>query len=144
MKNIKLYETFIEGSPDAIPVNFGEMFIKFLWVRDQAHIFHWQTKLNSHHTILGDFYEDYLEELDELAEVIFGKTGGTFSVGSGTMKLVDYSEDNLLTYLKEVSTIFEKDLPDLFPRTSENEGIYHVLGDILEIVQKTKYLLSQE
>lgn len=122
----------------------GPLFLKFLWVRDQAHIFHWQTKSNSQHVILGDFYEDYLEELDELAEVIFGQTGHTCSVGDGVLKLMDYSEENLQKYIREITTIFTYEFPMYFPDINENIAIYHILGDLLEVINKFKYLMSQK
>jgi len=124
--------------------DYGTMFLKFLWVRDQAHIFHWQAKMNSHHVILGSFYEDYLEELDELAETIFGKTGKTFTIGSGTMNFKDYSEENLKMYLQKVPMIFGEYITKQFPNIPENAGIYHVIGDILEVINKMRYLMSQK
>ena len=122
----------------------GPLFLKFLWVRDQAHIFHWQTKLNAQHVILGDFYEEYLNELDELAESIFGQTGHTCSIGEGTIKLVDYSESNLQNYLKEITNIFTVEFTKYFPNTTENIALYHILGDLLEVINKLKYLISQK
>jgi len=124
--------------------DLGPLFLKFLWVRDQAHVFHWQTKLNSHHVILGDFYEEYLEELDELAESIFGQTGHICSVGEGIIKLTDYSEQSVQSYLKEVTNIFTTEFPKYFPNTTENTGLYHVLGDLIEVINKLKYLMAQK
>jgi len=145
MENIKLYEDFNDEEAIAkADDNLGTLILKFLWVRDQAHIFHWQTKLNSHHVILGDFYESYIDELDELAENLFGKSGGTFTLGSGEIKLVDYSDENLSSYLDETTRIFDEEFVKYFPKTAENEGIYHVLGDVMEEINKVKYLLSQE
>ncbi len=124
--------------------DLSELFIKFLWVRDQAHVFHWQTKLNAEHVILGQFYDDYLDEIDELAESIFGKYGKTFEVGKYKIELVDYSEINLKKYLDELTFLFTKEFKLYFPNTIENIDLYHIIGDILELVNKLKYLLSQK
>ena len=124
--------------------DLSELFIKFLWVRDQAHVFHWQTKLNAEHVTLGQFYDDYLDEIDELAESIFGKYGKTFKVGKYKIELVDYSEINLKKYLDELTFLFTKEFKLYFPNTIENIDLYHIIGDILELVNKLKYLLSQK
>ena len=124
--------------------DFGKLMLKFLWVRDQAHIFHWQTKLNAEHVTFGDFYEEYLGELDELAESIFGKKGDTFSIGKGAIKLVDYSDSNIKMYLEKVTNVFTKEFPEYFEKNNDNIGLYHTIGDILELISKLKYLLSQK
>lgn len=122
----------------------GELFLKMLWIRDQAHVFHWQTKFNAEHMTLGAFYEEYLSELDELAEVIFGKTGKTFTIGDGSINLSDYSDKNLSMYLEKTSKVFMKDFPKIFPNNNENIDIYHIVGDILEVINKMRYLMSQK
>jgi hypothetical protein len=132
------------GISDSSTKDFGNLIIKFLWVRDQAHIFHWQTKSNSHHVALGEFYESYLEELDKLAESIFGKTGKTFTVGTHKIELVDYSGDNLKKYLTNVCDLFEKEFIEYFPNKFLNLGIYNILGDIVKLINKLKYILSQK
>ena len=93
---------------------------------------------------LGAFYEEYLSELDELAEVIFGKTGKTFTIGDGSINLSDYSDKNLSMYLEKTSKVFMKDFPKIFPNNNENIDIYHIVGDILEVINKMRYLMSQK
>lgn len=124
--------------------DMSDLFMDFLWIRDQAHVFHWQTKSNSQHVILGEFYENYLEELDELAESIFGKTGKTCQVGKGTIQLVDFSDDNLKNYLNKVTEIFNIKFKKVFPEMPENTDLYHIYGDIMELINKLKYLISQK
>lgn len=124
--------------------NISDLFIKFLWVRDQAHIYHWQTKTNSHHVNLGEFYENYLEKIDELAESIFGKTGKTFTINGETIKLNNFSEDNFKDYLKNITNLFNVEFKKTFPNNNDNVDVYNTLGDILEIINKLKYLSSQK
>jgi hypothetical protein len=66
-----------------------------------------------------------------------------FELGTGKMELMDYSEENLKNYLDKVTMIFEEKFQQFFPNNDKNLGIYHVLGDVLELVGKLKYLLSQ-
>lgn len=122
----------------------GDFILKALWVREQAHVFHWQIKSNSHHVALGDFYNDYLDELDELVEGIIGSTGKVFSIGNGSIQIVDYSESNLKSFLEKLTSLFTSEFQKTFPETLENKGIYHTIGDILELISKLKYLLSQQ
>lgn len=124
--------------------DLGTLFLKMFWIRDQAHIFHWQTPNNAQHVILGDFYEAYLEELDELAEGIFGQSGKTFTLGKGRIDLMDYSPENVLMFLNKASEIFQNDFSTQFPNTPLNLGLYHTVGDILELINKAKYLNSQK
>lgn len=146
IEKFKLGGKTIERKDECVQADndFGKLMLKFLWVRDQAHVFHWQAKFNHHHVNLGDFYEEYLEELDELAESIFGKKGQTFTIGEGSIKLMDYSEESLMMYLDKIPKIFTEEFSTHFPENKENIGLYHTLGDILELISKLKYLLSQK
>jgi hypothetical protein len=122
----------------------GTLFLKMLWVRDQAHIFHWQTPNNAQHVMLGDFYDAYLGELDELAEGVFGQSGKTFTLGKGKIDIMDYSEENVKMFLNKAAHIFQEEFPMQFPNTPLNLGLYHTVGDILELINKAKYLNSQK
>lgn len=143
MKNLLNFKDFLNENVSA-STSLGELILKFLWVRDQAHIFHWQTKSNSIHTTLGDFYELYLEKIDELVECIFGMTEETFKIGTGSIELVDLSEDSLDVYKKTVVDIFESDFPKIFQKTDKTENLYNIINDILGELNKLKYLLSQK
>lgn len=94
--------------------------------------------------MLGDFYEEYLEELDELAEGIFGQSGQTFTLGKGRIDLMDYSPENVLMFLNKAGEIFQSEFPMQFPNVPLNLGLYHTVGDILELINKAKYLNSQK
>lgn len=108
-------------------------------------MFHWQTKINSHHVSLGEFYEEYIDELDELVESILGKVKEIPTVGMGTINLMDYSPANLNLYLSKVEMLFTEDFAKHFDKNStENIGLYHTVGDILELISKLKYLLKQK
>lgn len=149
MKDIKFLEKSIKKFKDGGGLHpnksMGNLFLKFLWVRDQAHIFHWQTPSNAEHTTLGVFYEEYLEELDALAEIIFGKNKKPCSIeGNNSIEFVNYSEQNLEDFCMKVRYIFTEEFQKYFPDTNENAGIYHKLGDIVELINKTEYLLSQK
>lgn len=123
--------------------DYATFFLKCLWIRDQAHIFHWQTRDNAKHVILGEFYDSYLEELDELIEGIFGVTGTTFKLTSGTLNLMDYSPENLQTFIEKASKVFNVEATEICPEIKQNLGLSHTLGDVVETINKLKYLLAQ-
>jgi len=57
---------------------------------------------------------------------------------------MDYSEENVKMFLNKAAHIFQEEFPMQFPNTPLNLGLYHTLGDILELINKAKYLNSQK
>ena len=78
-----------------------------LSLRDQIHVFHWQTEVGDQHKALGDYYDTFLEQLDGLMEVVMGKYG-RFSVKSvGTpAPLVDLKDVNVEEFVDSKVSIF--------------------------------------
>ena len=108
-------------------------------LRDQIHLFHWQTEVGDKHKALGDYYDDFLEQLDELMEIVMGKYG-RFSVKSvGTPKpLVDLKDVSVEEFVNSKVSIFE-DAKKLFSKDPE---ILNILDEIIAEIQKLKYLLT--
>jgi DNA-binding ferritin-like protein len=108
-------------------------------LRDQIHLFHWQTEVGDKHKALGDYYDDFLEQLDGLMEVIMGKYGriSVKSVGS-PQPLVDLSDVNVEEFVNSKVSIFENS-KKLFAKDSE---ILNILDEIIAEIQKLKYLLT--
>jgi hypothetical protein len=146
IKQFKLGGTVKSSQFECAEANseLGQFILQLLWVRDQAHIFHWQTKLDSQHVTLGTFYEDYLDELDELIESILGRKNSNFTLGTGHLYFMDLSDQNLKTYLDVTLEILTIKFESLFPNTTENLDVYHTLGDLLELFNKLKYLLQRK
>jgi DNA-binding ferritin-like protein len=108
-------------------------------LRDQIHLFHWQTEVGDKHKALGDYYDDFLEQLDGLMEVIMGKYGRISVKSVGTPKpLIDLSEVNIEDFVSSKVSIFE-DAKKLFVKDSE---ILNILDEIIAEIQKLKYLLT--
>jgi DNA-binding ferritin-like protein len=108
-------------------------------LRDQIHLFHWQTEVGDKHKALGDYYDDFLEQLDGLMEVIMGKYGRISVKSVGTPKpLIDLSEVNIEDFVSSKVSIFE-DAKKLFAKDSE---ILNILDEIIAEIQKLKYLLT--
>ena len=108
-------------------------------LRDQIHLFHWQTEVGDKHKALGDYYDDFLEQLDGLMEVIMGKYGriSVKSVGN-PQPLVDLSDVNVEEFVNSKVSIFENS-KKLFAKDSE---ILNILDEIIAEIQKLKYLLT--
>ena len=64
--------------------------------------------------------------------------------GNNSIEFVNFSEQALEDFCKKVKYILTEEFQKYVPNTPQNLGIYHVLGDIVELVNKTEYLLSQE
>ena len=54
---------------------YGSFFVAMLGLRDQAHIFHWQTESFAQHSAFGGFYDTYLTLVDKLSESLIGIHG---------------------------------------------------------------------
>lgn len=141
---LKKYSLGGEVKENKSTASLGDLVLKLLWIRSQATVFHWQTDSGSVHESLNRFMGDYSWQLDKLVESILSKSDRNFSVEQGSIKLVNYSKENLDKYLVDITEVFTKEVPKHFKDTLENSGLYHTLGDILEIISTLKYLLKQK
>ena len=110
-----------------------------LSLRDQIHVFHWQTEVGDKHKALGDYYDDFLEQLDGLMEVVMGKYG-RFSVKSvGTpAPLVDLKDVNVEEFVDSKVSIFVE-AKKIFTKDPE---ILNIIDEVIAEIQKLKYLLT--
>jgi hypothetical protein len=110
-----------------------------LSLRDQIHVFHWQTEVGDKHKALGDYYDDFLEQLDGLMEVVMGKYG-RFSVKSvGTpAPLVDLKDVNAEEFVDSKVSIFVE-AKKIFAKDPE---ILNIIDEVIAEIQKLKYLLT--
>ncbi len=111
-----------------------------LSLRDQMHLFHWQTEVGDMHTALGDFYDKFLEQLDGLMEVVMGKYG-RFSVKTlgSPAPLQDLQEADVEGLMERYVQIFEGYKDTTFANDPE---IVNIIDEILASIQKLKYLLT--
>jgi len=121
-----------QGSPKKID-NFIE---KIFWVQNQGLFLHWQDMSGFKHEILGKFYKEMNEKIDELVESYLG----VFSMEALYVSDSMYKVEMITTvqdYMKETQKIF-----DSFRNSIDGiSGLTNVIDDILTIIERTKYLL---
>jgi hypothetical protein len=113
--------------------------LSLLQVRDQAHILHWQTTSVAQHQALGDFYGNFLDLVDTLAEEIMGKYG-RFKVGGSAIVLMDYDQA-LPIFIANIEKIFCQDFECLFDKEDDTE-LYNIREEFLSLKNKLSYLLT--
>jgi DNA-binding ferritin-like protein len=145
LKNILTEKTtkksYIPESFSATADNeYGQFIVKLLAVRDQSHIFHWQTKSFAMHKAFGKFYEEYLELIDELVESIMGLKGRPV-IGNATIEITDYSPLALSEFLDKTYDTLSNHLKEVLSDFDVDE-IFDQAKLILLQIDKLKYLLT--
>ncbi len=111
-----------------------------LALRDQIHIWHWQTEIGDMHKALGEFYDSLLGQVDNIMEVIMGKYGRISVKAVGTPRpLVDLSDVNVEEFLNSYVTIYTEFRNGTFADSPE---IQNLLDEVVEGINKLKYLLT--
>jgi hypothetical protein len=114
--------------------------VQSLSVRDQVHIWHWQTEVGDKHKALGDYYDDFIEQVDGLMEIIMGKYGRISVKGIGTPKpLIDLSDAKLEEYFSSKIEMYNSFRNDTFKKDPE---IQNKIDEVVEGLEKLKYLLT--
>ena len=107
---------------------------------DQIKIFHWQTEIGDAHRALGEFYEDFAEDLDNLVEVIMGKYGRISVRATGTpAPLLDMQMADVTSILAKYTKIYENYRDTLFEADPE---IKNIIDEVIARIHKLKYLLT--
>lgn len=115
--------------------------LSLLQVRDQAHINHWQTKMEAEHVQFGMFYDTFLPLADALVEGILGKYGvECFQFGEAQLGLVDYTGNHMdfCEMVDECCSIFCQ----VFDKENDSE-LYNEMDNIKMLRNKLTYLLNQ-
>jgi hypothetical protein len=136
---MNLEELEMDQTPNATPAQF---ILSLLQIRDQAHIIHWQTKLEVEHRNFGMFYEDFLEIVDTIVESILGKYGSeALAFEEAALGLVAYdgNYEGFMEMIDESCQIFYA----VFDQQEDSE-LYNELDNIKVLRNKLKYLLAQE
>lgn len=143
MKALK-YSEFINEGFDASTPNandLGRYFTKLLAIRDQAHVFHWQTESFAQHKAFGDFYETFLYNVDAMLEMIMGLKGRpTFGEGASII-ISDYSPENINSFFERAYPVFDNELK-MICDNNINEEIFDQARIIIADLDKLKYLLT--
>ena len=97
-----------DEQPEQVDISYDPKVIvpSFLMVLSQARVFHWQTIGFAEHTALGGFYDGLSGLIDSFIEKYFGRNGRQ-PAKSELPPLVDYTPENLLTYIDAVESFLE-------------------------------------
>lgn len=120
--------------------SLSKLFVNMLRLRDQSHVFHWQTYSHSEHNALSEYYEKYIDLIDDLAEMIMGALNERPSVENQAFELVDYSERALQEYLVDAREVFDNDAKEAIPE--EYSEIHNKIEEIVELVDKLSYMIT--
>jgi DNA-binding ferritin-like protein len=120
--------------------SLSDLFVDMLWLRDQSHVFHWQTYSHAQHQALGDYYEKYIDLVDDLAEMIMGALQERPSVEGQCIELVDYSEKALADYLVDAREVFDNTAKEVIPETYSE--IHNKIEEVVELIDKLSYLVT--
>ena len=106
--------------------------------RDMTHYWHLQTTSYAEHKALMEYYEGILDLTDSFVETYQGINKNRVK-GKIIITLNDYPEDkNLLIHFDSVTNFIQK----VYPEFENNTDLSNILDEILELTNKTKYLLS--
>lgn len=127
-----------KSNPATETADVVDMIATLLNSRNQAHVFHWQTKSQSsfaEHMALGTYYDEIVEKIDNIVESYQGKY--EIITGYKTIKTVDYkSTEQVISYFKELDENIEKN------RTSVKESyIQNQIDGVQELIYSTLYKL---
>ena len=137
---LKRHDIVVEGFQAEAEEPLAKLALSLLAIRDQAHMFHWQTLSYEQHIAFGEFYEDFAEKMDELMENIMGK-GERPAFTEGIITLVGHSDAEVLQFSNTIENVLNIQLPTVVP-VEGNDEIYNIVDEILSMVNKLKYLLT--
>ncbi len=118
-------------------MNIDEFVKTSLEIRNQTHLWHWQTSSYAEHKALGKFYDGWLDLTDTFLEAYIGRYARP--VGGFTDSVVPYSEGAPLVYLKKVAAFWASDtVRSIAPDTD----LQNILDEMTALAQTTCYLLT--
>ena len=117
--------------------------LSLMQIADQAKIIHWQTQYNIEHRYFGKFYDEFVEQMDTLVEAIAGKYGTPhLKFGEAAIMLYDY-ELSRPEFFNLVQEALRGTFCELFEKEKDSE-LYNLADGILDLINKTQYLLQQK
>jgi len=117
---------------------------RLLQTRDQAHIFHWNTKSYAAHVALGSFYDSLLDSIDSFFENYKGKYPEVFSRKSKIPLSVNsdpgITPEAMIPFFNDFNRFLESLSKEL-----ESQGdldIQDIVFDMKNATNKLLYLLT--
>ena len=131
------------------------LIIQLMNARNDAQLFHWQTKSYAEHKTLDGFVEEIQKKLDEFAEILQGMIFRRldFSGIPSTMNTFRYKNSTKSSFFKTLSKLRDH-LVDMEKRynitddihthdTPEHtNGLDNVRDEIVGLIDQTRYLLT--
>lgn len=115
--------------------------LSLMQIADQAKIIHWQTGLDTEHRHFGMFYEEFIGQMDTIVEAIAGKYGSqNLKFGEAAIMIYDY-EMAMPVFFELLNDALRGTFKDLFDREEDSE-LYNLADEILDLSNKTQYLLQ--
>ena len=112
-----------------------------LYLRNQIHIFHWQTEIGDAHTALGDFYDSFLGKLDEIVENCMGKHGRVSVTPLAFQPLKNLKDINVDEFLAMNYDKMNEFREKVFTADPE---IQNLIEEVMTQIQKLRYLLTMK
>jgi hypothetical protein len=100
-----------------------ELIERLFHARNAAHIAHWKTKSYAEHKALGHYYEDVIEQLDELIEAYQGTFGIIGKVDEDEKSIAKTIHDDIIL-LNENRSKVAKGVPALENIVDELTGLH--------------------
>lgn len=143
MKTLSFEQFMNEGFGSSTPNadELGRYFIRLLALRDQAHVFHWQTESFAQHEAFGEFYETFLTNIDAMVEMIMGLKGRPVFGEGASITISDYSTENINRFFESAYPIFGNEL-EMVCNSDSHEEIFDQARIIIADLDKLKYLLT--
>lgn len=124
---------------------YGYIFKMILQNMVQAKLLHWQCALHGQHKSLDNFFENFIELGDTLAESIMGKYGRpVLSDDNLNLKLRNFEspkEGDLSEFMAHLTDCYAVKCRSLLDPAKDSELI-NIMDEISGLVDQTKYLVS--
>lgn len=111
-----------------------ELISRVFTARDVSHREHWRTKSYSQHMALGDFYDEIIEQIDEIVECFQGQYGlvSEFQIETSPVS-------NITTWLQAEMDWISSNRDEI---TQGNNSIANLIDGLVAIYQRTIYKLT--
>jgi len=131
----------VQAPEHRFDLSLGELIPALFFIRDQSHLFHWQTFSYSTHVALGEFYEEYLELLDELMEGIIGAYNVRPVISQeNKFQIKNFSEQAVQELIDFALKIFTSDIRVLIDESLTE--IHNKIDEIVELINILSYKSS--
>lgn len=106
--------------------------------RNQAHIFHWQTQSFSVHKSLNEYYDNIIEQIDELVEGYQGKYGILKNYMAPANIIESENTSSIIDYFESLVQLVEEERANIVQDTF----IQNQVDEIVQLLYTTIYKLK--